>query len=334
MHTPQHLLNEMTSLTTDVVAVTAVALAVRHSRAELRPRGAGRGDVTGRVTMASGVTALIFAAQMLNFPIASGTSGHLIGAALATALLGPWTAVLSMTTVLTVQAVVFADGSLPSLGTNVLTMAVVAVAVAAAVQSAAARVGAGRISAARSRSGAVVVAAVGAALSVPVAAVALAGLFAVGGTSSASAVRFATQMVTVHLVIGVGEAVITAVLVAAALALAPQATQVGRAMGIQARRGGAGGELGLAAGLVAMVVAGAGARFASASPDGLDFVAHRLGINLVGSTGAPLADYGAVVGVDVGLAGVIGVVLVGLVAWAGTRAMAAGLAGSEQPVAR
>ena len=77
--------------------------------------------------------ALIFAAQMVNFPIATGTSGHLLGGALSGMLLGPWAGLLAMTAVLAVQAVVFGDGGILALGANVLNMGVIGVLVGAAI---------------------------------------------------------------------------------------------------------------------------------------------------------------------------------------------------------
>ena len=71
--------------------------------------------------------AFIFAAQMLNFPVAGGTSGHLLGGALAAIVLGPWQGALVLTAVLGVQALLFQDGGLLALGANVLNRAVVGV---------------------------------------------------------------------------------------------------------------------------------------------------------------------------------------------------------------
>src|SRR4030065_644958 len=75
--------------------------------------------------MSGGLEAFIFAAQMLNFPVAGGTSGHLIGAALAAILLGPWAGVLIMTCVLIVQSLIFQDGGLLALGVNIVNMGVI-----------------------------------------------------------------------------------------------------------------------------------------------------------------------------------------------------------------
>ena len=79
--------------------------------------------------MAGLVAAFVFAAQMINFPVGAGTSGHLLGGALAAVLVGPWTAVLCLSVVLLVQALLMADGGITALGTNVTLMGLVGVAV-------------------------------------------------------------------------------------------------------------------------------------------------------------------------------------------------------------
>ena len=116
MHVPDGFLNLGTSAATGVVATAAVALALRGARRELDDRTA---------PLAGLVATFVFAAQMVNFPIAAGTSGHLLGGALAAVLVGPYTATLCITVVLLVQALLFADGGLTALGTNVTLMAVV-----------------------------------------------------------------------------------------------------------------------------------------------------------------------------------------------------------------
>lgn len=118
MHVPDGFLDAPTSIATGVVAAGFVAVALRRARHELNERTA---PVAGLVAV------FVFAGQMLNFPVGAGTSGHLIGGALAAILVGPWTATVCLTVVLMVQALLFADGGLSALGTNILLMAVVAV---------------------------------------------------------------------------------------------------------------------------------------------------------------------------------------------------------------
>jgi cobalt/nickel transport system permease protein len=116
MHVPDGFLDAPTSIGTGVVAAAAVGVALRGARRELDDRTA---------PLAGLVAAFVFAAQMLNFPVASGTSGHLLGGALAAILVGPYTGLLCMATVFLVQCLLFADGGLSALGLNVVNMALV-----------------------------------------------------------------------------------------------------------------------------------------------------------------------------------------------------------------
>src|SRR3990170_2238769 len=114
MHVPDGFLDAQTSIATGAVAAAGVALALRGARRELDDRTA---------PMAGLVATFVFAGQMINFPVGAGTSGHLLGGTLAAVLVGPWTAVLCVSTVLLVQALLMADGGITALGTNVTLMA-------------------------------------------------------------------------------------------------------------------------------------------------------------------------------------------------------------------
>lgn len=120
MHIPDGFLDTKTWVTTAALSTAAVGYAVRKTRGELGER---------QVPTLGVLAAFIFAAQMVNFPIVGGTSGHLLGAVLAAVLLGPWSASIVMTTVLAVQALFFQDGGITALGANVFNMGVVGVAV-------------------------------------------------------------------------------------------------------------------------------------------------------------------------------------------------------------
>src|SRR3954462_5996729 len=124
MHVPDGFLDAPTSVATGVVAAAGVAVALRRARRELDDRTA---------PLAGLVATFIFATQMLNFPVASGTSGHLLGGALAAVLVGPATALLCMSVVFLVQCLLFADGGITALGTNIDLMGVVTVVVGWAV---------------------------------------------------------------------------------------------------------------------------------------------------------------------------------------------------------
>src|SRR6187431_418886 len=118
MHVPDGFLDAPTSIVTGVVAAGGVAVALRGARRELDDRTA---------PMAGLVATFVFAGQMMNFPVGAGTSGHLLGGAMAAVLVGPWTGVLCVTTVLLVQALFMADGGITALGTNVTLMGLVGV---------------------------------------------------------------------------------------------------------------------------------------------------------------------------------------------------------------
>lgn len=117
MHIPDGFLNAATAATTYVLSSGAVGYGVREANRKLGERHVPLMGVMG---------AFIFAAQMLNFTVIGGTSGHLIGGALAAILLGPWAGTLIMTCVLIVQCLVFQDGGVTTLGANVLNMGLVA----------------------------------------------------------------------------------------------------------------------------------------------------------------------------------------------------------------
>lgn len=206
MHVPDGFLDAPTSLATAAVAAAAVAFALRGARRELDDRAA---------PLAGLVATFVFAAQMVNFPVGAGTSGHLIGAALAAVLVGPWTATLCLTVVLLVQGLLFADGGLTALGTNVTLMGVVAVWIGYAAFRLA-------LLALPRRVGSVPLAAgLGGFVSVPAAALSFAGLFTVGGTAPIDAGTLVAAMASIHSLIGIGEGVLTALVVGSVVVVRP-----------------------------------------------------------------------------------------------------------------
>src|SRR5215218_5928780 len=116
MHIPDGFLTTEVALACVVPAAVCVGVGLKRANVELDER---------RVPLLGVTAAFIFAAQMLNFPVAGGTSGHFLGAALAAILLGPWLACLVMAVVLGVQSFVFADGGITALGANILNMGVI-----------------------------------------------------------------------------------------------------------------------------------------------------------------------------------------------------------------
>jgi cobalt/nickel transport system permease protein len=204
MHIPDGFLSPAVAAIAGMIAIAAVAYGLRVADVELDE---------ARVPLLGVLAAFVFAAQLLNFPIAGGTSGHFLGATLAAVLLGPWLACLVMAVVITVQAFAFADGGVSALGANVLNMGVLGALLAGYLVVAGARL-------------------------LPPARRAFLGLvggvawLAVMAGATATSVELATSgtvplgtvlpaMLGVHALIGVGEAVITVAAVAAVLASRP-----------------------------------------------------------------------------------------------------------------
>ncbi len=206
MHVPDGFIDAPVSVATGVVAAAAVAVSLRGARRELDERTA---------PLAGLVAAFIFAVQMLNFPVGVATSGHLLGGALAAILVGPCTGILCVSVVLLMQAVLFADGGLTALGVNITDMAVVTVLVAYALFRLLVKV------LPQNRGSVTAAAFVAALVSVPAAAVAFTGLYALGGTKDVPLGTVFAAMVGVHVLIGLGEAAITALTVGAVLAVRP-----------------------------------------------------------------------------------------------------------------
>jgi len=193
MHIPDGFLNTATAVTTYVVSAGGVGYSVKEANRKLGDRHVPLMGVMG---------AFIFAAQMLNFPVIGGTSGHLIGAALAAILLGPWAGTLIMACVLIVQCLVFQDGGLTALGANVLNMGLVACFVGYYLHRAIVSIlGEGR-------TGTLVGGFAGAWASVFVASILCAIELAVSGKSPLGVALPA--MAGVHALIGIGEGLITA----------------------------------------------------------------------------------------------------------------------------
>jgi cobalt/nickel transport system permease protein len=192
MHIPDGFVNIPVAAATYVASGGSLAYAVRRTNEELGEK---------QVPLMGVMGAFIFAAQMLNFPVAGGTSGHLIGGALATILLGPWAGMLIMTSVLVVQALIFQDGGLVALGANVFNMGVVACLVGHYAFIWLKRLlGEGT-------QGVVISGFVAAWASVVAAAIACALELALSGTSALAVALPA--MTLVHILIGIGEGLIT-----------------------------------------------------------------------------------------------------------------------------
>jgi cobalt/nickel transport system permease protein len=209
MHIPDGFLSGGVAAAAALVALPAVAYGLRV---------AGRDLDEERVPLLGVLAAFVFAVQMLNFPVAGGTSGHLLGAALAAVLLGPWLASVVLTVVLLVQAFVFADGGVTALGANVLNMGVLGALLAGVTLTALVR------ALPATRTGYLSAVGIVAWVAVMAGAAVTSVELAASGTVPLETVLPA--MLGVHALIGIGEAVITIAAVSAVLASRPDLIRI------------------------------------------------------------------------------------------------------------
>lgn len=327
MHIPDGFLDPKTAVAGGLLAAGGIGLALRDARRALP---------SSRVPLVGVAAAFVFAAQMLNFPVAGGTSGHVVGATLAAVLLGPSAAVLALTAVLTLQCLLFADGGVTALGANLFNMAVLAPTVGYAVYRATARALGDTVRARLAGT------AFGAWVSTTAAAVACAGELSFSGT-----VRWAVAlpaMAGVHMLIGTGEAVATTLVVAAVARARPELLECapagagggpGGPHGRERRTGY--GTMAVYGVLVALGLAVFVAPFASRWPDGLEHVLATLGIAphvWSPPAGAPLPDYAAPgigsPGLATALAGAAGALAAFALAYGLARSLTPGGAGRSR----
>ncbi len=274
MHIPDGFIDAKTAVTTAALAVAGVGLALRQVRRELPPR---------RVPLLGLSAAFLFAAQMLNFPVIGGTSGHLLGGVLVAALLGPAAAVVVLTTVLIVQCFLFADGGVSALGANVFNMALLGPVGGWAIFRTVSRC-------LPSLRGQVAAVAFAGWCSTVLASLACAGQLAWSGKVAWS-VAF-TAMAGIHMLIGLGEGAISALVFLAIARTRPDLVSGADPTLVSAKtsiRGLVGFGLIVSLGLAVFV-----APFACPWPDGLEAVAEKLGFEHVATKPllpAPVPDY-------------------------------------------
>jgi cobalt/nickel transport system permease protein len=253
MHIPDGFLSVPVALVLWVFSAIVVGYALRRANRDLGER---------QVPLMGVLAAAIFAGQMLNFSVTGGTSGHLLGAALATILLGPWASVLVLTTVVSVQALIFQDGGLLALGANLFNMAVIGVAVSYMVYRTVQKI------AGKRRWGVFVGGFAAAWFSIVVAALACAIELAASGTSPAN-IAIPT-MGAIHMLIGIGEGLITIGALAFLHATRPDLLQASPARAVH-------GALVWVFGLGIALLLAVASPLASAHPDGLIWVAKQQG---------------------------------------------------------
>ncbi len=295
-HIPDGFLSAPVLATTTVASAGALALAAHRSRRQLRDRQA---------PLLGAATAFVFAAQMFNFPLGAGTSAHLLGGVLVAVVAGPWVGMLVLFSVILVQALLFQDGGITAIGANTLNMAVLGAGLGYMVYRWIFLLlghGTRRRVAAAAVAAYVSAALVGTAVAIELA---LSGtvplrpaLLAVGGS---------------HLLVGIGEAVLTGGILSMLVRLRPELFQEPSAT----KRGRVWAFASLGAALVVAVGAAYGA---STRPDALESAAGALGLAARGASWKPLAHYGGAGGPWGSL---IGVLAAFAVAWVLFRLSAA-----------
>jgi cobalt/nickel transport system permease protein len=204
MHILDSMMDAKTAIITTALAAGGLGLALRQARIDLPPR---------RVPLMGLAAAFVFAAQTLNFPVIAGTSGHLVGAVLAAVLLGPSAAIVVISAVLIVQCLMFSDGGVTALGANIFNMAIIGCAAGYAIYLPLTRLFKGR-------RGQIVAASFAAWCTVVLAAVACAAEISAAGQASWS--KALPAMACIHMLIGVGEGLITAIVLVSIARLRPE----------------------------------------------------------------------------------------------------------------
>ncbi|MGH8912633.1 MAG: energy-coupling factor ABC transporter permease [Acidimicrobiia bacterium] len=278
MHAPDGYLNAGTAVATGVISMGTIGAALRQAKHTLKDR---------QVPLAGIAAAFIFAAQMFNFPVAAGTTGHLLGGALAAILLGPSVGAIVVTIVVVVQALAFADGGLTAVGYNVLNMAIVPAFGGWAVFRLLRRF--------LPRSSSAVVAATGiaAGLSVVLSAMAFSIEWLFGATAPIPFDTVFGAMVGVHLLIGIGEGLLSGLAVGAVMASRPDLVYGGQDLDraqLADRTPITTRTFVIAGLLAAMLFAVVVSQFAFDNPDGLEHVAEDTGFSSQGTDHA-LGDF-------------------------------------------
>ena len=207
MHIPDGFLDTKTIVATSILSATGIAIALKRVKANITPR---------EVPLMGLAAAFVFVSQMLNFPVVGGTSGHLIGTVLVAVLLGPSAAILVMSSVLVVQCLLFADGGILSLGANILNMAIVGSVVGYSIYRLIFKF-------IPNNTGRFFAIGIASWLSVIVAAMVCVGEL---GWSNTVAWQVAFPvMINIHMLIGIGEALITILIVTAVQTTRPELLQ-------------------------------------------------------------------------------------------------------------
>ena len=272
MHVPDGFMNVTMSAATGVISFGTLWAYIRSAKNLIADKF---------IALTGMMSALIFVLQMINFPVAAGTSGHLLGGALAVIVLGPRLGLICLSVVVIIQSLLFADGGLSALGVNVLNMAIVTTATSWFIVKYWIKfIG-------KNKTSIVTVSVLAGILSVVFSSISFTIQYAIGGTISIPVGTVLLAMVTTHLIIGLGEGIITALIITLLMRVRPDLVYAYDRSGENTTKVSFYGLFIILILLLSLVTP-----FASSSPDGLESVAEEFGFTQTEGIVLILDDYG------------------------------------------
>ena len=272
MHVPDGFMNVTMSAATGVISFGTLWAYIRSAKDLIADKF---------IALTGMMSALIFVLQMINFPVAAGTSGHLLGGALAVIVLGPRLGLICLSVVVIIQSLLFADGGLSALGVNVLNMAIVTSATSWFIVKYWIKfVG-------KNKTSIVTVSVLAGILSVVFSSIAFTIQYAIGGTISIPVGTVLIAMVTTHLIIGLGEGIITALIITLLMRVRPDLVYAYDRSDENTTKVSFYGLFIILILLLSLITP-----FASSSPDGLESVAEEFGFTQTEGIVLLLDDYG------------------------------------------
>ena len=272
MHVPDGFMNVTMSAATGVISFGTLWAYIRSAKDLIADKF---------IALTGMMSALIFVLQMINFPIAAGTSGHLLGGALAVIVLGPRLGLICLSVVVIIQSLLFADGGLSALGVNVLNMAIVTSATSWFIVKYWIKfIG-------KNKTSIVSVSVLAGILSVVFSSIAFTIQYAIGGTISIPVGTVLLAMVTTHFIIGFGEGIITALIITLLIRVRPDLIYAYERSDENTTKVSFYGLF-----IILILLLSLATPFASSSPDGLESVAEEFGFTQTDGIVLLLDDYG------------------------------------------
>ena len=272
MHVPDGFMNVTMSAATGVISFGTLWAYIRSAKDLIADKF---------IALTGMMSALIFVLQMINFPIAAGTSGHLLGGALAVIVLGPRLGLICLSVVVIIQSLLFADGGLSALGVNVLNMAIVTSATSWFIVKYWIKfIG-------KNKTSIVSVSVLAGILSVVFSSIAFTIQYAIGGTISIPVGTVLLAMVTTHFIIGFGEGIITALIITLLIRVRPDLIYAYERSDENTTKVSFYGLF-----IILILLLSLLTPFASSSPDGLESVAEEFGFTQTDGIVLLLDDYG------------------------------------------